>query len=111
MTAWSRAAWLWPVLLLAGNCSSHDVSLGEDLPGPIIEPEPLQPVPPAPQPCEINEPEAACIPANQHCSGRILSRAGFECQSGQSCCLHLITTPPPGGASGVEPPAAGVGGR
>ncbi len=106
-----RSAWLLLALLPFGNCSSHDVSLGEDLPVPVIDPDPPLPVPAGPQPCELNDPEAACIPASQHCSGRILTRRGFECPSGYGCCLQTVTTPPPGGASGVEPPAAGAGGQ
>lgn len=103
--------WVWvlPALLSIGNCSSHDVSLGEDLPPPMMDPDPPDPIPTGPQPCELKEPEAGCV--SQHCSGRILTGAGFECQNGQICCLLLITVPPPGGASGDEPPLAGVGGQ
>jgi hypothetical protein len=111
---------------LASSCSSSDVSLGETrrepptpdpTPEPTPEPNPEptptpEPTPgptPAPtpeSPCDL-QPETSCIPADEHCSGRILMRAGYECADGTVCCETLVGGPRPGSAGAAG--AAGAG--
>ena len=119
---------LWPALLLIGNCSSHDVSLGDDRPPvpivdqpisdpePIIDPQPIidpepEPAPSQRPPCEVADPNAFCISANEICRGSVQTRPGFECAAEQICCRQTVGGPPPGGTSGFEAPLAGVGGQ
>jgi len=108
-------AWLATTLLLIGNCSSRDVSLGDDRPSPV-DPTPLEPVPEPtpeptpPQPCELRNREAFCRPATDHCSGRILTGPGYECGAGDVCCEQTVGTSR-GGTAGIEPPASGAGGQ
>jgi len=104
-------------LVVIGNCSSHDVSLGDDAPSPNIDPTPPEPepppgptpVPPSPPPCELHGGEYYCRPATDHCSGRILMGAGYECASGMVCCEQTVGTSS-GGSAAVPPPGAGAGG-
>jgi hypothetical protein len=118
MSLSGRALWLLLALVLVGNCSSHDVSLGDDLPPPpepILDPDPPSPpspTPVVPAPCELADRDTFCLLASEHCSGRIITRAGFECPAGEICCEQTVGTGAPmGGSSGVEPPAAGAGGQ
>jgi len=67
-------------------------------PGPVPE-----------YPCELEQ-DGACIDPAEHCSGRIITRAGYECGVGTVCCELLVGGPPPGGAPGAEEPSSGAGG-